>query len=112
MGRGSIIERAAAFAFRTIVDNAIEPLSPAVNGPTIAVIAIDPLHRLLRAVGRRRLHDDMIRNATAVARVVFQPPVGRISCASVAEKLGSAVRRTADTPDFQGLGRAYQKLAA
>ena len=44
--------------FRVIVDVGIKALSPAINDPTTAVLAIDQLHRLLRLVGLRHLHDD------------------------------------------------------
>jgi uncharacterized membrane protein len=38
------------------------------------VLAIDQLHRLLRAVGRRHLHDDVINDAQGNPRVVFRTP--------------------------------------
>jgi uncharacterized membrane protein len=62
------------FAFRVIVDVAIKALSSAINDPTTAVLSIDQLHRLLRAVGRRHLHDDVIRGATGTIRVIFRTP--------------------------------------
>lgn len=68
------IEQDATFAFRVIVDIAIKALSSAINDPTTAVLAIDQLHRLLRAVGRRHLHDDMIRDAGGAIRVVLRTP--------------------------------------
>ena len=36
------------FAFRIIVDIALKALSPAINDPTTAVLALDQVHRLLR----------------------------------------------------------------
>ena len=68
------IEQDATFAFRVIVDIAIKALSSAINDPTTAVLAIDQLHRLLRAVGRRHLHDDVIRGAGGAIRVVLRTP--------------------------------------
>jgi len=68
------MEQDATFAFRVIVDIAIKALSSAINDPTTAVLAIDQLHRLLRAVGRRHLHDDVIRDAHGVQRVVLRTP--------------------------------------
>lgn len=68
------LEQDATFAFRVIVDIAIKALSSAINDPTTAVLAIDQLHRLLRAVGVRHLHDDVIRNAEGTLRVVFRTP--------------------------------------
>jgi uncharacterized membrane protein len=42
-GREHTIEQDSTFAFRVIVDIAIKALSPAINDPTTAVIAIDQL---------------------------------------------------------------------
>jgi uncharacterized membrane protein len=74
MGTERTIEQDATFAFRVIVDIAIKALSRAINDPTTAVLAIDQLHRLLRAVGRRHLHDDVIRDASGNLRVVYKTP--------------------------------------
>jgi uncharacterized membrane protein len=74
MGRERTIEQDATFAFRVIVDIAIKALSKAINDPTTAVLAIDQLHRLLRGVGRRHLHDHMIRDASGNPRVLFRTP--------------------------------------
>ncbi|MBS0522139.1 MAG: DUF2254 domain-containing protein [Proteobacteria bacterium] len=68
------LEQDATFAFRVIVDVAIKALSSAINDPTTAVLAIDQLHRLLRAVGRRHLHDDVIRDAGGAIRLVLRTP--------------------------------------
>jgi uncharacterized membrane protein len=67
-------EQDATFSFRVIVDIAIKALSSAINDPTTAVLAIDQLHRLLRAVGRRHLHDDVINDAEGNPRVIFRTP--------------------------------------
>jgi uncharacterized membrane protein len=68
------LEQDATFAFRVIVDIAIKALSSAINDPTTGVLAIDQLHRLLRAVGRRYLHDDIIRDKAGHLRVIFRTP--------------------------------------
>jgi len=68
------IEQDGTFAFRVIVDIAIKVLSRAINDPTTAVLAIDQLHRLLRAVGLRHLHDDLIKDEAGKVRVVFRTP--------------------------------------
>lgn len=68
------IEQDSTFSFRVIVDVAIKALSPAINDPTTAVLGIDQLHRLLRLVGRRHLHDDGLYDANGVLRVVFPTP--------------------------------------
>jgi uncharacterized membrane protein len=68
------IEQDSTFAFRVIVDVAIKALSKAINDPTTAVLAIDQLHRLLRVVGRRHLHDDALFDADGSLRVIFPTP--------------------------------------
>jgi uncharacterized membrane protein len=68
------IEQDSTFAFRVIVDVAIKALSKAINDPTTAVLAIDQLHRLLRMVGRRRLHDDALLDAEGRLRLIFRTP--------------------------------------
>ena len=52
------IEQDSTFALRVIVDIAIKALSPAINDPTTAVLAIDQLQRLLRTAGNRNLHNE------------------------------------------------------
>jgi uncharacterized membrane protein len=74
IGPERTLEQDATFSFRIIVDIAIKALSKAINDPTTAVLSIDQLHRLLRAVGRRHLHDDVINDAHGKARVVFRTP--------------------------------------
>ena len=68
------IEQDSTFAFRVIVDIAIKALSKAINDPTTAVLAIDQLHRLLRDVGRRHLHDEQVMDNEGRVRVIFPTP--------------------------------------
>jgi uncharacterized membrane protein len=68
------IEQDSTFAFRVIVDVACKALSKAINDPTTAVLAIDQLHRLLRLVGRRHLHNDFLYGPDGRLRVVFPTP--------------------------------------
>jgi uncharacterized membrane protein len=74
LGAERTLEQDATFSFRVIVDIAIKALSKAINDPTTAVLAIDQLHRLLRAVGRRHLHDDVISDDNGKPRVIFRTP--------------------------------------
>lgn len=74
MGRERTIEQDSTFAFRVIVDIAIKALSKAINDPTTAVLAIDQIHRLLRSVGNRHLHDDTLVDANGRLRVIFPTP--------------------------------------
>ncbi len=68
------IDQDSTFAFRVIVDIGIKALSPAINDPTTAVMAIDQLHRLLSLVGRRHLHDNSLFDATGAQRLIFPAP--------------------------------------
>jgi uncharacterized membrane protein len=63
-----------AFAFRILVDIASKGLSPAINDPTTAVLALDQIHHLLRDVGRRRLDDERVRDAAGRLRLVYRTP--------------------------------------
>ena len=68
------IEQDATFAFRVIVDVAIKALSPAINDPTTAVLALDQIHRLIRVVGRRHLHDDAVHDDQGALRLILPTP--------------------------------------
>jgi len=68
------MEQDPLFGFRILADIALKALSPAINDPTTAVLAIDQLHRLLRAVGQRRLHGEEIADAEGRRRVVYRTP--------------------------------------
>lgn len=67
-------EQDPAFAFRILVDVAAKALSPAINDPTTAVLAIDQIHHLLRQVGRRRLDAGESRDADGTLRVIYRTP--------------------------------------
>ena len=73
-GSERTMEQDPMFAFRILVDIALKALSPAINDPTTAVLAMDQVHRLLRFVGRRRLHDDTVRDETGAVRVILRTP--------------------------------------
>ena len=73
-GRERTIEQDSTFAFRVIVDIAIKALSPAINDPTTAVIAIDSLEQLLRTVGMRELHNDWECDDAGQRRLLFRTP--------------------------------------
>ena len=68
------IEQDSTFAFRVIVDIGIKALSPAINDPSTAVMAIDQLHRLLGLVGRRHLHEDALLDENGALRLIFHTP--------------------------------------
>jgi uncharacterized membrane protein len=73
-GSERTIEQDPTFAFRVLVDIALKALSPAINDPTTAVLAIDQLHRLLRMVGLRHLRDEAITDTHGELRVVLRTP--------------------------------------
>src|SRR5690349_17569928 len=68
------LEQDPTFAFRIIVDIALKALSPAINDPTTAVIAIDQLHRLLRKAGNKNLRTDEILDKSGQLAVIFRTP--------------------------------------
>ena len=68
------LEQDPTFAFRIIIDIALKALSPAINDPTTAVLAIDQLHRLLRSIGNRHLRTDNITDESGKLRVIFRTP--------------------------------------
>jgi uncharacterized membrane protein len=73
-GSERTIDQDPTFAFRIVVDIALRALSPAINDPTTAVLAIDQLHRMLRTVGKRHLRTDEIKSKSGQLRVVFRTP--------------------------------------
>lgn len=74
LGPERTLEQDPMFAFRVIVDIALKGLSPAINDPTTAVLALDQVHRLLRLVGRRRLRGEVILDDNGQPRLIFRTP--------------------------------------
>jgi uncharacterized membrane protein len=74
LGAERTMEQDPAFAFRLIVDIASKGLSPAINDPTTAVLAVDRIHHLLRHIGHRRLDTENVRDATGRVRVIYRTP--------------------------------------
>lgn len=68
------MEQDPLFSFRILVDIALKALSPAINDPTTAVLALDQIHRLLRSVGKRQLRGDTIRDGRGQPRVILHTP--------------------------------------
>jgi uncharacterized membrane protein len=73
-GAERTIEQDSTFAVRVIVDIALKALSPAINDPTTAVLAIDQLQRLLRAVGQRNLRDAPVLDDDGRLRLIHRTP--------------------------------------
>ena len=74
IGAERTMEQDPLFAFRILADIALKALSPAINDPTTAVLAIDQIQHLLRSVGRRRLRGEMLDDHRGVHRLVYRTP--------------------------------------
>lgn len=74
LGMERTMEQDPALAFRVIVDIASKGLSPAINDPTTAVLAIDQIHHLLRHVGNRCLDNEQVRDAKGQVRLLYRTP--------------------------------------
>jgi uncharacterized membrane protein len=68
------MEQDPLFSFRIVADIALKALSPAINDPTTGVLAIDQLHRLLHAVGKRQLRGEVISDAVGKERLILRTP--------------------------------------
>ncbi|HEU4836489.1 MAG TPA: DUF2254 domain-containing protein [Pyrinomonadaceae bacterium] len=74
MGQERTLEQDPTFAFRIIVDIASKALSPAINDPTTAVLAVDQIHHLLRNVGMRNLAEGRETDSQGKLRLVYRTP--------------------------------------
>ena len=74
VGQERTLEQDATFPFRIIVDIASKGLSPAINDPTTAVLALDKIHYLLRLVGHRYLETGEVRDKNGRLRLVYRTP--------------------------------------
>ena len=74
IGPERTMEQDPRFAFRIMVDIANKALSPAINDPTTAVLALDQIHRLLMYVGKRRLDAGQARDAQGRLRLCYGTP--------------------------------------
>ena len=73
-GQERTLEQDPTYAFRIIVDIASKALSPAINDPTTAVLAIDQIHHLLRNVGSRSLAQGRETDGRGELRLVYRTP--------------------------------------
>jgi uncharacterized membrane protein len=74
IGQERTLEQDPTYAFRIIVDVASKALSPAINDPTTAVLAIDQIHHLLRSVGSRSLAEGRETDSRGAVRLVYRTP--------------------------------------
>ena len=68
------MEQDPRFAFRMIVDVACKALSPAINDPTTAVLALDQINRLMRTVATRQLDTGRVHDDTGRLKLVYRTP--------------------------------------
>ncbi len=73
-GAERTLQQDPMFAFRILVDIAIKALSPAINDPTTAVLALDQLHRLLLRIGERCLDTPAVLDASGQNGLIFRTP--------------------------------------
>jgi uncharacterized membrane protein len=74
IGPERTLEQDPRFVFRILVDIASKALSPAINDPTTAVLAIDQIEHLLLFLGRRHLDDGRVRDGAGRLRLVYGTP--------------------------------------
>jgi uncharacterized membrane protein len=74
VGQERTLEQDPTIVFRILVDIASKALSPAINDPTTAVLALDQIYLLLRRVGDRRLDNGEVRDAGGRLRLVYRTP--------------------------------------
>lgn len=74
IGHERTMEQDPRFAFRIMVDIANKALSPAINDPTTAVLALDQIHRLLMYVGKRRLDAGQTYDSQGRLRLCYGTP--------------------------------------
>jgi uncharacterized membrane protein len=74
VGTERTLDQDPRFAFRILVDIANKALSPAINDPTTAVLALDQIDNLLHCLGQRRLDEGLARDGDGKLRVVYGTP--------------------------------------
>ncbi len=74
VGPERTLQQDPAFVFRIMVDIASKGLSPAINDPTTAVLAIDQIQNLLCSVGGRHLDEGQRRDARGAVRLLYRTP--------------------------------------
>lgn len=74
LGEQRTIDQDPRYALRLIVDIAIRALSPAINDPTTAVMALDRLEDLLRLFVTRELDTEYRHDAKGDLRLIYPSP--------------------------------------
>jgi uncharacterized membrane protein len=73
-GAERTMEQDPMFAFRIMVDIGARALSPAINDPTTAVLALDQIHRLLRYAGFLNIDTGRVHDGAGNLRLVYPTP--------------------------------------
>jgi uncharacterized membrane protein len=73
-GSERTLDQDPIFAFRIMVDIASKALSPAINDPTTAVLALDQIQHLLRQIGMRRLDTGRVSDKAGQLRLIYRTP--------------------------------------
>lgn len=74
VGAERTFEQDPKYAIRLLVDIAIKALSPAINDPTTAVMALDQVEDLLLRLGRRSLSAGRSRDRNGKLRLLYPVP--------------------------------------
>lgn len=74
VGPERTIDQDPRFVFRILVDIASKALSPAINDPTTAVLALDQIEHLLLVVGRRDLDKGQVSDREGTLRLRYHTP--------------------------------------
>lgn len=74
LGPERALEKDPAFGLRILVDIAIKALSPAINDPTTAVLAIDQINHLLHLLSKRQIDTGVVRDSAGEVRLMYRTP--------------------------------------
>jgi hypothetical protein len=93
------------------VDIALKALSPAINDPTTAVLAIGQIHRLPRAMGKRlrAMLDNLLATLPAHRRPALEQEARQLAIALEHLYPQPEDLALAGVPDSQGLGGSSGK---
>lgn len=74
LGLERTMRQDSALALRILVDIALKGLSPAINDPSTAVLAIGQIQHLLRRLGTRRLDSGLVKDSQGELRLIYPTP--------------------------------------
>lgn len=74
LGPERAMEKDPLFGFRILVETASKALSPGINDPSTAVLAIDQLQHLLHLLGQRQLEGGVARDSEGIVRLFYRTP--------------------------------------